>query len=256
MNITGVIFMWPLVRIESIKQVKDRSLLFWTILLPVASIILLIELFTSGSSQVQKTLVASQSVTGMSVFFSTFVIISIVISFVKDREKGIVARLASTPLQPHHFFLGKCVPFFIIILFQVLLLTILGVYLYGIEITQYSSYFLVVVLLSMQVTSWGVAIAAFAKTENTGLVMTNMIALGTAVACGLWTPFDQLPSYLKIIGMLFPQYWAHQGLVQSVSTLPGGENLILVTAVLIGYTLLGFILSLVGYKKYIKRARG
>lgn len=75
----------------------------------------------------------------------------------------------------------------------------------------------------MQVTSWGVAIAAFAKTENTGLVMTNMIALGTAVACGLWTPFDQLPSYLKIIGMLFPQYWAHQGLVQSVSTLPGGE---------------------------------
>lgn len=103
MNITGVIFMWPLVRIESIKQVKDRSLLFWTILLPVASIILLIELFTSGSSQAQKTLVASQSVTGMSVFFSTFVIISIVISFVKDREKGIVSRLASTPLQPHHF---------------------------------------------------------------------------------------------------------------------------------------------------------
>lgn len=97
--------MWPLVRIESIKQVKDRSLLFWTILLPVASIILLIELFTSGSSQAQKTLVASQSVTGMSVFFSTFVIISIVISFVKDREKGIVARLASTPLQPHNFFL-------------------------------------------------------------------------------------------------------------------------------------------------------
>ncbi|BBP89435.1 hypothetical protein BsIDN1_30530 [Bacillus safensis] len=59
-----------------------------------------------------------------------------------------------------------------------MLLTILGFYLYGIEITQYSSYFLVVVLLSMQVTSWGVAIAAFAKTENTGLVMTNMIALG------------------------------------------------------------------------------
>lgn len=248
--------MWPLVRIETIKQVKDRSLLFWTILLPIASIILLIELFTTDSSQSQKTLVASQSVTGMSVFFSTFVIISIVISFVKDREKGIVARLASTPLQPFNFFLGKCIPFFFIILFQVLLLTILGIYLYGIEITQFSSYFFVILLLSMQVTSWGVAIAAFAKTENTGLVMTNIIALGTAVACGLWTPFDQLPSYLKIIGMIFPQYWAHQGLVQSVSTLPGGENLILVALILIGYTVLGFIVSLVGYKRYIRLARG
>lgn len=248
--------MWPLVRIETIKQIKDRSLLFWTILLPIVSIILLIELFTTGSSQSQKTLVASQSVTGMSVFFSTFVIISIVISFVKDREKGIVARLASTPLKPFNFFLGKSIPFFFIILFQVLLLSILGIYLYGIEITQFSSYLFVILLLSMQVTSWGVAIAAFAKTENTGLVMTNIIALGTAVACGLWTPFDQLPSYLKIIGMIFPQYWAHQGLVESVSTLPGGENLMLVTLILIGYTALGFIVSLVGYKRYIRLARG
>jgi hypothetical protein len=35
-----------------------------------------------------------------------------------------------------------------------------------------------------------------------------VIALGTAVVCGLWTPYDQLPSYLQTIGMLFPQYWA------------------------------------------------
>ncbi|WP_144594298.1 ABC transporter permease [Priestia flexa] len=245
--------MWPLARIETKKQIKDRSLLFWTILLPIGSIILLIELFTPDISK--KTLVASQSITGMSVFFSTFVIISIVISFVKDREKGMVARLASTPLKSYSFFLGKCIPFFFIIVMQVLLLTILGVYLYDIKITQYGSYLVVILLLSMLVTSWGVAIAVFAKTENTGLVMTNIIALGTAVACGLWTPFEQLPSYLKTIGMIFPQYWAHQGLVNSVSTLPGGESLILVALVLIGYSALGFIVSLIGYRNYIKMAR-
>ncbi|WP_273130572.1 ABC transporter permease [Bacillus weihaiensis] len=245
--------MWPLAHIETLKQIKDRSLLFWTILLPIGSIILLIELFTADSSQ--KTLVASQSVTGMSVFFSTFVIISIVISFVKDREKGIVARLASTPLKTYNFFLGKSIPFFVIIVLQILLLTILGVYLYDIEITHYGAYFFVIILLSMLVTSWGLAISVFAKTENTGLVMTNIIALGTAVACGLWTPFDKLPAYLQTIGMIFPQYWAHQGLVNSVSTLPGGENLTLVTLVLLGYTLLGFIISLIGYKNYIKMAK-
>lgn len=77
--------MLPLAQIETLKQLKDKSLFFWTIILPIVSIILLIELFTTDSTN--KTLVASQSVTGMSVFFSTFIIISIVISFVKDREK-------------------------------------------------------------------------------------------------------------------------------------------------------------------------
>ncbi len=76
--------MLPLAQIETLKQLKDKSLFFWTIILPIVSIILLIELFTTDSTN--KTLVASQS-TGMSVFFSTFIIISIVISFVKDRKK-------------------------------------------------------------------------------------------------------------------------------------------------------------------------
>lgn len=248
--------MWPVVRVETFKQIKDRSLLFWTLFLPIVTIIILIELFTSSQSQTQKILVASQSVTGMSVFFSTFVMISIVISFVKDREKGIVTRLASTPLQPSSFFLGKCIPFFFIILFQILLLSLVGVYLYEIKISYYGIYFLVTFLLSMQIVLWGVAIAVFAKTENTGLVMTNIIALGTAIFCGLWTPFEKLPIFLQIIGKFFPQYWAHQGLVYSVSTLPGGETLLWVALVLIGYSALGLIVSLVGYKKYIKMAKG
>lgn len=85
--------------------------------------------------------------------------------------------------------------------------------------------------------------------------MTNIIALGTAVVCGLWTPFDQLPSYLQTIGMIFPQYWAHQGLINYVSTLPGGEDLLPVVLVLIGYSVLGFIVSLIGHRRYIKMAR-
>ncbi|MFZ7754413.1 ABC transporter permease [Bacillus velezensis] len=179
----------------------------------------------------------------------------IIISFVKDREKGIVSRLASTPLKPYNFFLGKSIPFLVITFMQILLLSVLGIFLYDIEINNFPAYLWVVVLISLLVTSWGVAISVFAKTENTGLVMTNVIALGTAVVCGLWTPYDQLPSYLQTIGMLFPQYWAHQGLIQSVSTISGGESLIWVTLVVLSYTILGFIVSLIGYRHYIKMAR-
>ncbi|MDQ0177137.1 ABC transporter permease [Bacillus chungangensis] len=245
--------MWPLTKIEAKKQIKDKSLLFWTLLLPIVTITFMVELFSRDSAH--KTLVASQLITGMSIVFSTFIIISIVISFVKDREKGMVARLASTPLKNYHFFLGKCIPFFIIIASQILLLTVIGVYLYDIQITHYASYLTVTLFISIWLTSWGVAIALYAKTENTGLVMSNMIALVAAVTCGLWTPFDQLPGYLQTIGIILPQYWAHQGLLQFVSTLPGGENLGIVVLILIGYSILGFALSLVGYRRYMKMAR-
>lgn len=144
--------MLPLAQIETLKQLKDKSLFFWTIILPIVSIILLIELFTTDSTN--KTLVASQSVTGMSVFFSTFIIISIVISFVKDREKGIVSRLASTPLKPYNFFLGKSIPFLVITFMQILLLSVLGIFLYDIEINNFPAYMWVVVLISLLVTSW------------------------------------------------------------------------------------------------------
>lgn len=245
--------MWPLAEIEIKKQVQDRSLLFWTVILPIAFIVFFIEIFTNEESQIP--LVATQTITGMSVFFSAFIIISIVISFVKDREKGFVARLASTPLKPSMFLLGKSMPFIIIVIIQMLLLLLLGIFFYDLEVTNYLTYFLFIILLSIMTIAWGVAIALFSRTENTGVVVTQIIAMGTAVICGLWMPYESLPETFQTIGKLFPQYWAHQGLLNSVSQLSSNENIRNAALLLIAYTILGVGLALIGYRKYLKIAR-
>lgn len=86
---------------------------------------------------------------------------------------------------------------------QILLLSVLGIFLYDIEINNFPAYMWVVVLISLLVTSWGVAISVFAKTENTGLVMTNVIALGTAVVCGLWTLMINYQAIFKLLECSF-----------------------------------------------------
>jgi ABC-2 type transport system permease protein len=90
--------MLPLAQIETLKQLKDKSLFFWTVekntLIPVTDCEATKVLFVLS--------VVNSSISNM-MDFSTFIIISIVISFVKDREKGIVSRLASTPLKPYNF---------------------------------------------------------------------------------------------------------------------------------------------------------
>ncbi|WP_054705674.1 ABC transporter permease [Bacillus sp. JCM 19041] len=245
--------MWPIAQVETMKQIQDRSLLFWTLILPIIFIILFIEVF--GVDGVLRSAVASQTITGMSVFFAAFIIISIVITFVKDREKGFVARLASTPLSPAKFFIGKALPFLVITVGQIVILSAMGILFYGMEINQYFTYFSVIVLFSLMITSWGIAIALFSKTENTGIVMAQVIAMGTALVSGLWMPFDTLPDFLQTMGQFLPQYWAHQGLLSAVPTLPGGEPLWLVSLIIGAYTIAGFILSLFAYRTYLKMAR-
>lgn len=245
--------MWPLAQIEAQKQLQDRSLLFWTLILPIAFIVGFMEIF--GDSFGNREAVANQVITGYSVFFSVFIIISMTISFLKDRENGLVARLASTPLQSWQYFVGKWLPFVAIVFGQMLVLLLVGVVVYGVTIDQPFLYLLTILGLSIMVTSLGVVIAVFSKTENFGILMTQIIAMGGAILGGLWIPFEQLPGFIQIIGKFTPQYWPHQALLSSVSADFNGESIALSLLILLGYTLLWFIIALIGYKKFLRGSK-
>ena len=245
--------MWAIAQVEIKKQLLDKSLLFWTLLLPVIFIIVFMMIFAKDAEN--PAAIAGQIITGFSVFFSIFIIISIVISFVKDREKGLVARLASTPLTSGQYFVGKWFPFVIIVFAQIVILSVVGIIVYNMQIEQPYYYFLILVCLAVMVTSWGVAIAVFSKTENTGIVVTQLIAFIGAVLGGLWMPFEILPQIIQTIGKFLPLYWAHQALISTVSTATGGENIGIALLVLLGYTIAGFSLAFAGYRKFLRHSR-
>src|SRR5690625_7806775 len=88
-----------MLRLELKKHLQDRGLLFWMILLPIIFTVLFISVFTSGVDESTKQDVIVSIVPGYAVMFVFFIIISMVTSFIKDRDLGMVARLASTPLK-------------------------------------------------------------------------------------------------------------------------------------------------------------
>src|SRR5690625_3595380 len=118
------------------KNVQDRGLIFWTLILPIIFTVLFISVFTSGMDEpVQKEVITS-IVPGYVVMFVFFIMISIVSTFIKDRDHGIVARLASTPLSPSLYLFGKWIPYMYVVLIQMFILFLFGKLVYNIPLGQ------------------------------------------------------------------------------------------------------------------------
>ncbi|KGA98156.1 ABC transporter permease [Alkalihalobacillus alcalophilus ATCC 27647 = CGMCC 1.3604] len=245
--------MWAVAQMEAKKQFQDKSLVFWTLILPFIFIVGFMFIF--GNNAPDREQVVNQIITGFSVFFPIFIIISIVISFVKDREKGLVARLASTPLSVPGYFVGKLLPFVVIVFLQVVVLSLIGIFIYGLTIAQPFLYFLIALCLAFMVTSWGIGISVFSKTENTGLVITQIIAFAAAILGGLWMPFEILPEAVQTVGKFLPQYWTHQSLISAVTVGPSSVSLGMTFLLIFIYTIIGMTVALAGYKRFLSQSK-
>src|SRR5699024_11907358 len=101
------------------KSYKDKGLYFMTFILPIIFIVLFISIFTSGTMADNKEEVINKIVPEYTVMFVFFIMISMCYSFLEDRNKGMVARLASTPLSPYAYLMGKWGVYIAIVLIQI-----------------------------------------------------------------------------------------------------------------------------------------
>jgi len=246
--------MWAVAQIEMKKQLQDKSLLFWSVVLPIAFTIIFMEIFTSNIPD-DREAVVNQAITGFSIFFSIFIIITMTVSFVKDKDRGFVARIASTPLTSKGYVTGKWLPFIAIVYIQLIIMSLVGIIGYNMTMEHPLGYYLLILCLAIMITSWGVAVAVFSKTENMGIVVTQIVALGGAVLSGLWMPFEVLPNAIQTIGKLLPQYWAHQSLLYSVTGTSNVDGIGLTLLVILGYTLAGFVIAILGYRRFLRHSR-
>lgn len=244
-----------IISMELRKNLQDRGLLFWMLILPIIFTVLFISVFTSGMEEsVQKEMITS-IVPGYIVMFVFFIMISMVSTFIKDRDHGMVARLASTPLPPFLYLFGKWVPYMYIVLIQIFILFVFGKLVYNIPLGQPILLIALSILLTFTVTGLGLALALFSKTENMGLAITQVVSLGGAMLAGLWIPFDMLPNFLQMISKFLPQYWAHQAFQEAMTGTLAYMDFFQAIIILFGFGCAGFIIALLQYPKFLKQAR-
>jgi ABC-2 type transport system permease protein len=195
-------------------------------------------------------------VPGYTVMFTFFIMISMVFSFVKDLESGMVARMASTPLSTYEYLIGKWLPYILIVLAQIFALLTFGKLVYGLELGNIGALLLVSVALAVITTGWGLAISLLTKSENMGIAITQIIALGGAMLGGIWVPLELLPEFMQTISRFLPQYWAQQGFLEAMIYGGGIADVALNALILVLYGMAGLVAAAFGYRRFLAAARG
>src|SRR5690625_4682987 len=199
-----------IINMELRKNLQDRGLLFWMLILPIIFTVLFISVFTSGMEDAVQKEVVTSIVPGYIVMFVFFIMISMVSTFIKDRDHGIVARLASTPLPPSFYLFGKWIPYMYVVLIQMFILFLFGKLVYNIPLEQPILLLILSISLTFTVTGLGLALALFSKSENMGLAITQVVRLGGAMLAVLWILYVMFINFLHMISKSLPQYCAHQ----------------------------------------------
>ncbi|GAE28708.1 ABC transporter permease [Halalkalibacter hemicellulosilyticus] len=245
-----------IMKLELKKNLQDRGLIFWTIMLPIAFTVLFIAVFTSGASEEESKQVIVSMVPGYTIMFLFFIMIAMTESFIKDRNIGMVARMASTPLSSHSYLLGKWVSYMYIVMLQVIILLMFGKLVYDVPLEQPVFLLVIFIALTFTVTGLGLALALIVKTNNMGVALTQIIALGGAVLGGLWMPIDMMPNVIQTISVFLPQYWGHQAVQEAmIGTLHTGE-FVRTIVILFSFGIVAFVIALACYPYFLKRAKG
>jgi ABC-2 type transport system permease protein len=123
---------------------------------------------------------------------------------VRDKEKGYMARLLTTPTHPWEFISGYTLCLLLIAIVQIIFFILLG-WAFGMNIVgSLALAFLLFALTALSSIGIGMVVAALSKSENQAEPLTWLFAMPLAVLSGVWFSISFMPKYIQTIANLFP----------------------------------------------------
>lgn len=186
-----------------------------TFSMPTAICLLLGSIFTTTlpNSQVSTGTVIAASMLAYGILSTSF--INLGISIAADRDTGALRRLRGTPTTASSYFIGKIVLVAIVSLAEAVILLTVGVLVFGLSLptTVFGWFTLawVFVLGIISCSLLGIFISNFASNAVSAAVITNGPAVGLQFLSGTYVPLVVLPTWMLIVGSIFPVKWIAQG---------------------------------------------
>lgn len=184
----------------------------------------------------------SQSVAGIAVMMLMFGLVACGATLIQEREGGTLRRLLAMPVPPGALLLGKFLFVFAIGLTQLIFLFGLGELVFDIGIGRDPLTLLIhSVAVAAAVTSFGLLVAAWARTQKQAEGVSTLIILVMSCLGGAWFPLQQfpLPAFVETAMKCTLTHWAVSG-YQGIfwSNLAWSDPVMLrKTGVLLGFTL-------------------
>jgi ABC-2 type transport system permease protein len=152
------------------------------------------------------------------------------------RERGILRRLATTPVRPAALLGAQLASAMLIAIVSGVLVTLVGRFAFGVELPdQFLGYLLAYLLTAAGVFAIGLLVAAVVPTGKAGNAVGTVLFFPLMFFAGLWTPREVMPEVIQRIGDFTPLGAGERSLYEAAS---GHWPSLLPVVVLIGYLVL------------------
>jgi ABC-2 type transport system permease protein len=146
---------------------------------------------------------------GMMVFFTFFIGAIQALTILQEYEQGTLMRLFSTPTKPVTILAGKYLGVVITLEIQVIVLALVGAFVFGIYWGSLPQIILASIALIVVASGFGILMIAFLKSTRQAFLVIGGIVILTSTAGGtMTTTFANLPPIFTTINLLTPQGWA------------------------------------------------
>lgn len=140
----------------------------------------------------------AMSVMQMAVFSVAFV-------FTQYKEKGVLKRLAATPMQPWQFVSANAITRLMISVVQAAIFIAMGLILFKVHIQgSYALLALCVVLGALMFLGLGFTISGLAKTVDSVPVFANLVVFPMLFLGGTFFPITSMPGWLQSVAKFLP----------------------------------------------------
>lgn len=169
---------------------------------------------------------------------------------VREKERGNIELLITTPLRSLELMIGKIIPFILIGLMQMAIILMLGHFVFDVPINGQPQQIVGATLLFISASlTLGLIISTVAKTQLQAMQMTVFVLLPSILLSGFLFPYEGMPKPAQAIAEILPA--THfvrmiRGVVLRDASLLNMQS---DTLYLLGFTTIGLIIATLKFKK-------
>lgn len=198
-----------------------------------------------AQEEVRKPSLLDYLVPGYSLMFVFFLISSLAMTVIEEREMGTLRRLLVAPVARSRILLGKLLPYFLIAVVQFIAILLASSYIFNIDLGDAPLGLVMIIISSAAVMAgMGILIAALAKTAAQADGITTVVVLAMAVVSGAMFPSISIPG----LQFVTPHYWAMQGFLNIIARGQGIAGALLPSGILMSMAVIFFTIGAIKFR--------
>lgn len=131
------------------------------------------------------------------------------VSIVRERELGTMESLLVAPSKPLYIIFAKTVPYFVVSIFNLLVIILLSIFAFGVPVRgSFLLFFMASITYIFTSLCLGIFISTVSRTQQIAMIISLMgLMLPTVLLSGLMFPISSMPAVLQGLSHILPARW-------------------------------------------------